>query len=144
MQSLDALIPEVLNTLVREGNSAIDDGKTDLAREKFQAAVNLDRNNIPALRGIDRAETLDQVLGLMREAALDEQEFQASDDIEFLSLASEKYTQVLTLDPRTEDASKGAQRVAQLIADKKFRTAMSMMPPIRHTGRRWHRTNVLR
>jgi len=125
MQSLDALIPEVLNTLVREGNSAIDDGKTDLAREKFQAAVNLDRNNIPALRGIDRAGTLDQVLGLMREAALDEQEFQVSDDIEFLSLASEKYTQVLTLDPRTEDASKGTQRVAQLIADKKFRTAMS-------------------
>ena len=125
MQSLDALIPEVLDTLVTQGNAAIDDGKTDLAREKFQAAMALDRNNIPALRGIDRASTLDQVLAIMRQAALDEQEFRSTDDIEHLRLASEKYEQVLVLDPRTDDAKLGAQRVSELTADKQFRDAMS-------------------
>ncbi len=125
MQGLDALIPDVLNALVEEGNAAIDQGKTDLAREKFQAAMSLDRNNIPALRGIDRSRTLDQVLDIMRQGALDEQEFESSDDIEFLSLAAEKYAQVLVLDPRTEDAKIAAQRVIELTADKQFRDAMS-------------------
>lgn len=125
MQGLDALIPDVLKTLVAQGNAAIDHGKTDLAREKFQAALALDRNSIPALSGIDRAGTLDQVLGIMREAELDEQEFELSDDIEFLSLAAQKYAQALLLDPRTEDAKIGKQRVAELSADKQFRDAMS-------------------
>jgi len=125
MQALDSLIPQVLNELIDQGNSAIDEGKTDFAREKFQAAIALDQNSIPALRGIDRAATLDQVLGFMRDAALDEQEFRSSDDIEFLKLAAEKYTQALALDPRTESAKLGAQRTAELIADKQFRDAMS-------------------
>ena len=125
MQSLDALIPDILSGLVADGNAAIDDGKTELAKEKFQAAIALDRNNIPALSGIDRAGTLEQVLEIMREAAFDEQEFQRSDDIEFLSLAAEKYVQVLVLDSRTEKAKVGQQRVAELSADKKFRVAMS-------------------
>jgi len=125
MQSLDALIPDILNALVADGNAAIDDGKTELAKEKFQAAIALDRNNIPALSGIDRAGTLEQVLEIMREAAFDEQEFQRSDDIEFLSLAAEKYGQVLVLDSRTEKAKVGQQRVAELSADKQFRVAMS-------------------
>jgi hypothetical protein len=125
MQALDALIPEVLNTLVAQGNTAIDDGKTDLAREKFQSAIALDRNNIPALRGIDRAGTLDQVLSILRQAAIDEQQFLRSDDIEFLSLAAQKHQQVLALDPRTEEAKKGVQRVADLTTDKQFRDAMS-------------------
>jgi len=125
MQGLDALIPDILNTLIKQGNNAIDQGKTGLAREKFQAAVALDRNNIPALEGINRAATLDQVLGLIRDAVVDEQEFQSSDDIEFLSLASDKYDQALTLDSRTEDAKTGKQRVAERIADKQFRDAMS-------------------
>lgn len=125
MQGLDALIPDVLKGLVAQGNTAIDDGKTDLAREKFQAALALDRNDIPALSGIDRATTLDQVLSIVREAELDEQDFEASDDIEFLSLAAQKYAQVLVLDARTEDAIVGAKRVAELRADKQFRDAMS-------------------
>ncbi len=125
MQALDQLIPAVLSALVAQGNAAIDEGKTDLARQKFQSAMDLDRNDISALRGIDRASTLDQVLSIMRQATIDEQQFQRSDDIEFLSLAEQKYQQVLSLDPRTEQAKLGAQRVADLTADKQFRDAMS-------------------
>jgi tetratricopeptide (TPR) repeat protein len=125
MLALDELIPEVLKALVSQGNAAIDQGKTDLARQRFQSAIELDRNNIPALRGIGRAATLDQVLGIMRQAAIDEQQFQRSDDIEFLNLAGQKYQQILLLDPRTEQAEIGAQRVADLTTDKQFRDAMS-------------------
>ncbi|MBL4672192.1 MAG: hypothetical protein JKX81_08010 [Arenicella sp.] len=125
MLALDELIPDVLNALVSQGNVAIDQGKTDLARQKFQSAIGLDRNNIPALQGIDRAGTLDQVLGIMRQAAIDEQQFQRSDDIEFLVLAGQKYQQVLALDARTEQAEIGAQRVADASTDKQFRDAMS-------------------
>jgi len=126
MQGLDQLIPQVLKDLVSQGNAAIADGKTELAREKFQAAIALDRNNIAALQGIDRSQTLDQVLAIVNQATQDEAEFKSTDDIEFLSLAADKYNQALTLDSRTEAAELGVQRVEQLKSDKQFRDAMSI------------------
>ncbi len=126
MQSLDALIPSVLKSLVTQGLQAIEQGKTELAREKFQEALTLDQNHIPALRGIDRANTLNQVLDLLRTADIDEQAFANTDKLENLTLADQKYQQALALDPRTEQAKRGAQRVAELIADKKYRDAMSI------------------
>ncbi len=125
MQGLDLLIPEVLRDLVSQGNAAIAQGKTELAREKFQAAIALDRNNIAALQGINRSETLDQVLAIVNQAAQDEVEFQNTDDIEFLDLAADKYAKALVLDSKTETAELGSQRVAQLKSDKQFRDAMS-------------------
>lgn len=125
MQRLDQLIPQVLRDLVSQGNTAIIEGKTELAREKFQAAISLDRNNISALQGIDRAETLDQVLVILNQAAQDEAEFESTDDIEFLDLAADKYAQALVLDSKTEAAELGRQRVSQLKSDKQFRVAMS-------------------
>jgi tetratricopeptide (TPR) repeat protein len=125
MQALDDLIPSILNALVAQGNAAIGDGKTELAREKFNSVITLDRNNISALVGLGRADTLDQVLSLMRQAKIDEQDFHRSDDVEFLSLATLKYQLALDLDRRTDAAKKGTQRVADLTTDKEFRDAMS-------------------
>jgi len=125
MQSLDALIPNVINGLVESGLSAIEQGKTELAREKFQEALVLDRNDIPALRGLDRAKTLDQVLDLLRTADLDEQAFANSDKLEHLNLAAKKYQQALSLDPRMEEAKLGVQRVSEKVSDKQYRDAMS-------------------
>ena len=125
MQSLDALIPSVLDDLVKQGLLAVDDGKTELAREKFQQALRLDANHIPALRGIDRTDSLNQVLELLRAAALDEQDFDNTDDLEALNLAVKKYSQVLELDPRTEQATTAIGRVNKLIADKQYRAAMT-------------------
>jgi len=126
MKGLETLIPQVLRDLISQGNVAIEQGKTELAREKFQAAIALDRNNIAALQGIDRSETLDQVLAIVNQAAQDEVEFERTDDIEFLDLAADKYAQALVLDSKTEAAELGAQRVAQLKSDKQFRDSMSI------------------
>ena len=125
MQSLDTLIPSVLKGLVKQGSAAIEQGKTELAREKFQQALRLDQNHIPALSGIDRTNTLNQVLELLRAAALDEQEFANTDELDNLDLAAQKYQQAIALDARTDAANEGASRVEELIADKKYRDAMT-------------------
>lgn len=125
MEGLDALIPSVLSGLVNEGVAAIDDGKTELAKEKFKEALRLEANHIPALRGIDRANSLNEVLDLLRAAALDEQNFSNTDDLENLNLAFSKYQQAIALDPRTDAAKDAVQRVSELIADKQYRDAMT-------------------
>jgi len=125
MQSLDSKIPDVIEGLVADGVSAIEQGKTNLARENFQEALKMDQNHIPALRGLDRSNNLDQVLDLLRAADLDEKEFEISDKLESLNLAAEKHQQALALDPRMEQAKLGAKRLADKIADKKYRDAMS-------------------
>jgi len=125
MQGLNKLMPDILAAKVAEGNEAIDQGKTALAREKFEEALKLDQNNIPALRGLDRAKTLDQVLEIVRAAALDEQEFSRTDDIAHLNSAQQKLQQALQIDERMEPAKQGLIRVRERMSDKQFRDSMS-------------------
>jgi len=80
LDDIDQLIPAQLSKRVSAGLAAISQGKSELARENFAAALLLDRNHIPALQGMDRVETLDQVLELVAAAALNEQDFASSDD----------------------------------------------------------------
>lgn len=125
MEGLNSLIPDVLKSKVAEGQAAISAGKTSLAREKFEEALRLDQNHIPALRGLDRAKTLDQVLELVRAASAEEQEFERTDDLQYLTLAEGKYQQAVSLDAELEVASQGLSRVQLNAADKRFRDSMS-------------------
>ncbi len=125
LRSLDALIPEVLAAKVSAGQKAISEGKTELAKEQFQAALRLDQNHIPALSGLDRADNLDQVLEILRAAALDEQEFLTTDELIHLDRAEQKLAQAIQLDQNMEPAVKGLARVKERAADKRFRDSMS-------------------
>jgi len=125
MESLSELIPDVVKAKVSEGLVAIKAGKTSLAQDKFQEALVLDKNNIPALNGLDRVKTLDQVLELARSASLDEQAFASSDQLSYLTLALDKYQQAVKLDAAFDTATDGLQRVQEAINDKSFRNSMS-------------------
>lgn len=125
LRGIDALIPDVLASRVSAGQQAIDDGKTGLAKEQFQAALRLEPNHIPALSGLDRAKNLDQVLEIVRAASANEQDFLASDELAHLNQAEQKLQQALALDAQMLPAKEGLARVQQRAADKRFRDAMS-------------------
>jgi tetratricopeptide (TPR) repeat protein len=71
MQNLENSIPKVIATFIRAGDKALASGKSNLAKDKFQSALALDQNHIPALSGLDRALTLDKVLALVESAQLE-------------------------------------------------------------------------
>lgn len=125
MQSIGELIPLVVQKRVSSGNQALSAGKSSLAKEKFQQALALEQNNIPALTGLDRASTLDKVLALMQSAQLDEQEFAVNDQLQSIVDAQQKYQQAIAIDARSELALTAQQRVATLMLDKQYRLAMS-------------------
>lgn len=123
--SLDALIPNVIRKLLVVGDDALKTGKSELAKEKFKQALNLDPNHIPALSGLDRAENLDELLALTQSAHLDEQAFSESDLLIDLQNADVKLQQAVGLDSTSELALATQQRIAMKMLDKRYRTAMS-------------------
>lgn len=125
LESIEELMPAELKRRVAEGMNAIRDGKSELARERFEAARVLDRNYIPALQGLQRVETLDQVLALTAAAALDEQGFATSDSLSDIEQAQQKFQQALDLDSQSQAAIEGLERTKNSRVDKQYRLAMS-------------------
>jgi len=125
MASLNNLIPEVLKGKIEQGRLAINEGKAELAKQLFNEALALDRNSVAALVGLDRANSLDQVLSILNAALGDEQSFASSDQLQDVQAAQEKYQQALALDQRSMGGREGLSRVERLINDKRFRVFMS-------------------
>jgi len=119
------LIPNELSRRVSLGIKAINDGKSDLALKQFRSALMLDQNFIPALQGLERVKTLDEVLALVAAAALDEQDFVNSDDLNDIEQAKMKYQQALALDGGAQPAILGLAKASELETDKRYRIAMS-------------------
>ncbi len=125
LEDINELIPAQLVKRVAAGLSAVKQGKSQLAREQFSAALTLDRNHIPALEGMNRVETLDQVLELVATAALHEQDFAASDELADIELAIQKYQEAVDLDSQAQNARDGLTRGQAAQTDKLYRLAMS-------------------
>lgn len=125
MQNLDNSIPKVVATFVKAGDKALASGKSNLAKEKFQSALTLDQNHIPALSGLDRASTLDKVLALVESAQLDQQAFVDNDKLQSLLDAEQKYQSAIALDAQSEPAIQGQKQLAVDILDKRYRIAMT-------------------
>lgn len=125
MQALNGRIPKVLKDAVQNGNQALAEGKSELAKTYFQAALKVDYNHIPALSGLDRASKLDQVLALVESAKEDEQAFASSDDISIAMSAEQKYQKALNIDARYVAAKTGQERINNLLVDKRYRDAMT-------------------
>ncbi|MFT5572200.1 MAG: tetratricopeptide (TPR) repeat protein [Cryomorphaceae bacterium] len=125
MDSLKELIPDVLKNKIVQGNAAIAQGKSTLAKRIFNQALALDRNSIDVLKGLGRANNLDQALDLLNSAQIDEQSFTGSDELEDLQSAAQKYQQIVDLDGSLSQASDGVARVQDMIIDKQYRLTMS-------------------
>ncbi len=125
LKGLSQRIPAVVDGLISEGQSAIGEGKSQLATSAFEKVLKIDANNVSALLGIERAKSLDQVLQLLRAGAEDELAFKDDEQLDLLDAADQKYKQALAIDAQTLEATEGVKRVAGLRSDKRYRDSMT-------------------
>ena len=125
LDSIFELMPAELARRTSLGYAAIKEGKAELARKHFESAMLLDRNYVPALQGLDRVETLNEVLSLISSARVDEEAFLASDSLDDIETSRLKYENAVELDAKFLSATEGLARVTELKGDKQYRMAMS-------------------
>ena len=118
LQSLLSDMDSIFSNSVKTGYDAINAGQSSDAYEAFEFALLIYPENEDAIKGLRRAETLDQVLQLMT----DGDDFQQNDALEN---AREKYQQVLNLDPDMVEAKQQISAVNRKINDRDFNRLMS-------------------
>ena len=114
LQASESIFADAL----RDGDQALVDGNSSAAQAAFQLALLIKPNDTSAGKGKARAETLDQVLGLLAQGDALMQAGQLAD-------AATVYQQALTLDPDHSGASDRLTMTRQRITDRDFTAAMS-------------------
>lgn len=114
LQSIDKLF----DAAMQKGLQALEHGNSATATEAFQHALILKPGNQSAIKGTQRAATLDEVLALLAQADTLLQDDQ-------LLQAKKLYQQVLGLDQDAEQATEKLKQVNQTIVDGNFTRAMS-------------------
>lgn len=125
MDNLGQRLPAIIDENIRQGLDALGQGKSSLAKQKFQQALTLDANSIAALAGLGRAENLDQVLDYFADGQQFEQHFLTDDLLDNIDNAKVSYQKAHDLDDKYKPAQEAIERVSGLIEDKKFRQFMS-------------------
>jgi tetratricopeptide (TPR) repeat protein len=110
--------PDVLATALADGANAVEAGNQQLAIERYDLALAIDKENAAAQAGRSRALRLDQVLALVEEASGHEFAQQWRN-------ALESYREALAIDPDWEAAVTGRDRVRGIIAGNDYQAAMS-------------------
>ena len=111
-------IGSALGRLLDEASLALTEGDGETAQQKFTVALLLDPANESAQRGLKRAKNFDAVMALLTSAKGHEQNNN-------LSFALTDYQEALRLDPESQGAREGFDRVKALIAEEKFQQFMS-------------------
>lgn len=115
---LEVQAPQVTKRLVGEGGTALDDGRSLDAQQKFAAAQRVDPANAAAAAGLKRALVLDEVLKEIGAASRLEQ---AGDN----GAAIAGYRRALALDPATRGAREGIERLQARAGQEAFSAAMA-------------------
>jgi tetratricopeptide (TPR) repeat protein len=118
MQILEPRAAEVLDKAIREGTAALLAGDGDRAAQQFELALGVDGGNEKARLGLQRAMSLDEVLGLMGQASELENGGALAD-------ARTIYQKVLEIDPDWQPARDGAARTSANIARGEYETRMA-------------------
>jgi tetratricopeptide (TPR) repeat protein len=125
MDSLFDFLPREISRLLRVGEQALGEGKSQLAKQQFNRVLELDEENLEAVAGIDKANRLDQVLGLIAAAKADETAYEESADLADLQSARAHLEEARSLDDDYPAVTTGLQRVESLIADTQYKSAMT-------------------
>jgi len=125
LNGLYQLVPAYVQAKISAGQDALSEGKSQLAKEAFSAAIEIEPNNFQALGGLDRANTLDEVLALSRLANSEQQQFAELDDLSLLQSAEEKLNQAIALDGQHSAIKEQLSAVKALQTDKRYRDAMT-------------------
>ena len=113
LAELLARIPEVLAQTLIDGDSALAEGISQLAQDRYSLALVLDSDSEAAQIGLGRARTLDQVQLLMQQA---EEQREISD----LEAARSLLQEIVSLDPYNETAPLVIAEVDAEIRENEF------------------------
>ena len=108
----------VFDDTVSAADAAFASGESREAERLYEIALEITPNDPRSTRGLERARSLDTVLGLVEAAA----------DAEFdgdYAAAKAAYDKALELDPEWQPAVEGAERTAGLLLDAEFREQMT-------------------
>ena len=125
MDSLFSLLPGIIDARLSEGEIAIREGKSELAKQKFEQVLLLDQSNVAAASGLDRAGKLDRVLQLIASANSDEADFAEGGDLEDLMAAEQKLLEAKVIDKLYQPIDQNLARVRSAVVYKRFKIAMT-------------------
>jgi hypothetical protein len=117
----------VFQRLVEEGGKALGAGDSNTARQKLRAALMIEPSNGPARENLERAEKLDAVRRLIESGKNHEKNNR-------FAFAHADFQEALKLDPESEDAQKGLNRVNEWIVGEQFQRLMSEGLTAYHNG----------
>ncbi len=100
-----------------EAQSALAAGQAEEARKIFNSVLEIDPDNEPANKGLERAEVLDDVYPLLSEA-------KELEDNGLYREANDLYASAYELDPMSAKAQQGMYRTARLVKDRAFNAAL--------------------
>lgn len=127
--SLDDLfgyLPKEIERLMLDGQTALNQGKPELAKARFSRVLVLDPSNISAASGLDRVSQLERALDLLSQASTKEGAYEKRGDMDDLVSAERLLSQAKLISnslPLVDDA---LTRVQSTITDKRFKVAMSV------------------
>jgi tetratricopeptide (TPR) repeat protein len=107
-----------LNDWILRGQQALETGSASQAYEAFTVALSIDPDNADALKGLQRASVLDDVLGLFNAAEIQRQQGNYSN-------ARTGYQEILKLDNEFSSARIALESLAIEESDYNFNQAMS-------------------
>jgi serine/threonine protein kinase/tetratricopeptide (TPR) repeat protein len=109
---------KVFRRLTEEGRIAMAEGDGERAQEKFRLALMIDPKSQQGQQYLDKAKKIERVIQLIDSAKGHEK----SNNLPF---ALADYQEALKLDPESDKARKGFERVKDLITDAQFKELMS-------------------
>jgi tetratricopeptide (TPR) repeat protein len=110
--------PDRFAQAMEEGRAALARGKAEEALADFSRALAIRPGDAAAQKGLDRAQSLDQVVALYTKALQAEQNGQARDAISFLE-------QAVRIDPDWDQAGQALERIRQQVLEERFSRAMA-------------------
>jgi len=115
---LSASMPAVFNRYLEEGELALQQGSADAAEQSFTIALQIEAGSAEASTGLQRAQSLEEVVRLLREGM----RLQESGE---LQQAQTLFQQAVTLDGDHEGSRDALAQVRSAIANQEFAAVMS-------------------
>lgn len=118
LAALEARASAVLKEQLAAGAEALRTGRSSDAKAAFELALRIEPKNATAVRGLERAGTLDQVLALLASAK------RAEDEGNFAAALAD-YRRALELDMDMTSAREGVARMSARLSQDAFASAMA-------------------
>jgi serine/threonine protein kinase/Flp pilus assembly protein TadD len=118
LQAVEKNADGVLRAAIQAGLAALEAGNAAEARRQLDLALRVDPQNATARRARGRVDTLEEVRGLLAEAAAAERAGQ-------ISKALQSYRKALSLDPDTAAARSALSRLESKVANDAFASAVA-------------------